>query len=157
VYALLDGLSFRGFRGTIFELLHPTSGRAQIEAFDMVTHPLDVHRRIPMVLQETAVVVLLRICNNLLTCARFRGLGRREARQRAYQVMPVFGLVSEANREVQDLCRGYRPMSQSEYLVGKVLFNVFHRHFADDDYAGARHLAPPRPIVHGFAAACFLL
>jgi ABC-type multidrug transport system ATPase subunit len=74
----------------------------------VVTHPLEVRRRISMVLQETAVEMLLSVRDNLLTFARFQGLGSREARQRVGQVMPLFGLVSEANRKVQDLSGGYR-------------------------------------------------
>ena len=67
----IDGLSFNVPRGTIFgllgpngagkttllkilaTLLQPTSGHARIEGFDVVEQPLEVRRRISMVLRAT--------------------------------------------------------------------------------------------------------
>ncbi len=69
----VDGMSFGVGRGQIFGLLGPngagkttilkvlttliqaTSGRAEVMGFDVVRHPLDVRRRISVVLQESAV------------------------------------------------------------------------------------------------------
>lgn len=68
----VDGISFAVPRGEIFgllgpngagkttllkvltTLLRPTSGVARIEAFDVVAKPLEVRKRISMVLQETS-------------------------------------------------------------------------------------------------------
>jgi ABC-2 type transport system ATP-binding protein len=122
----LDGVSFQVPRGTIFGLLgpngagkttllrilstlrHATSGRAAIEGFDVATEPLEVRRRMSMVLQETAAELFLSVRDNLLTYARFHGLGRQEALRGADQVMHLFDLTSEVDRKVQDLSGGYR-------------------------------------------------
>ena len=93
----IDGLSFNVPRGSIFgllgpngagkttllkilaTLLQPTSGQARIEGFDVVAQPLEVRRRMSMVLQETAGEMFLSVRDNLLTYARFHGLARAEA------------------------------------------------------------------------------
>lgn len=122
----VDGMSFAVRRGEIFgllgpngagkttllriltTLLQPTSGRAQVLGLDVVGQPLEVRRRISVVLQETAVEMFLTVRDNLLTFARFHGLAGPEARQRADVVLERFHLAPEADRKVQDLSGGYR-------------------------------------------------
>src|SRR6476620_3161558 len=88
----LDGLSFEVARGSIFGLLgpngagkttllkilstlaRPTSGSAVVLGHDVVASPLEVRRRISVVIQETAVELLLTVRDNLGTFARFHGL-----------------------------------------------------------------------------------
>ncbi|MGH9476696.1 MAG: ATP-binding cassette domain-containing protein [Terriglobales bacterium] len=122
----LDGISFSVGHGSIFgllgpngagkttllkilsTLLQPSTGTARIEGFDVVRHPLEVRRRIAMVLQETAAELLLNVRDNLLTYARFRGLDMPEARRRAAVVLEQFQIASLAERKVQDLSGGSR-------------------------------------------------
>lgn len=122
----IDGLSFEVPRGSIFgllgpngagkttllkilsTLLPPTSGRARIEGFDVVEQPLEVRRRMSMVLQETAGEMFLSVRDNLLTYARFHGLGKADAGCRSAEIMQLFDLTPEADRKVQDLSGGYR-------------------------------------------------
>lgn len=122
----VDGISFSVPRGEIFgllgpngagkttllkvltTLLRPTSGAARIEGFDVVAKPLEVRKRISMVLQETAAELLLNVRENLLTFARFHGLDSRIARARAATVMERFQIASSAERKVQDLSGGTR-------------------------------------------------
>lgn len=122
----VDGLSFRVARGCIFgllgpngagktttlkiltTLLTPTAGRAAVLGRDVVREPLAVRRAIAVVLQETAVDLFLSARDNLLTYARFHGLGRYEARRRAARVMEQFQLLADADRKVMDLSGGYR-------------------------------------------------
>jgi len=122
----VDGLSFSVRCGQIFGLLgpngagktttlkilttliSPTSGRAAVLGFDVTTNPLEVRRRISVVLQETAVEMFLTVRDNLLTYARFHGLAGSAARHRADEVMERFHIVADADRKVQDLSGGYR-------------------------------------------------
>jgi len=122
----VDGMNFSVPRGEIFGLLgpngagkttilkmlntliHPTDGRARVLGFDVTAQPLEVRRRITVVLQETAVEMFLDARDNLLTFARFHGLGPAEARRRADAVMERFNLHPEASKKVQDLSGGYR-------------------------------------------------
>ncbi len=122
----VDGMSFAVGRGQIFGLLGPngagkttilkvlttliqaTSGRAEVMGFDVVARPLEVRRRISVVLQESAVEMFLSVRDNLLTFARFHGLAASVARRRAADVMERFNLTDEADRKVQDLSGGFR-------------------------------------------------
>jgi ABC-2 type transport system ATP-binding protein len=122
----VDGISFSVPRGEIFgllgpngagkttllkvltTLLRPTSGAARIEGFDVVARPLEVRKRISMVLQETAAELFLSVRDNLLTFARFHGLDSREARRRAETAMEKFQITSYAEQKVQDLSGGSR-------------------------------------------------
>ncbi|HEV2385776.1 MAG TPA: ABC transporter ATP-binding protein [Candidatus Acidoferrales bacterium] len=122
----VDGISFAVRRGSIFgllgpngagktsllktltTLLAPSGGRAEVEGFDVAAQPLEVRRRIALVLQETAVELFLSVRDNLLTYARFRGLGGGRARQRVEEVMERFHLTEHAHRKAQDLSGGTR-------------------------------------------------
>ncbi len=122
----VDGMSFAVRRGEIFgllgpngagkttllkiltTLLRPTSGRARVLGCDVVKQPLEVRRRISMVIQESAAEMFLTARDNLLTYARFHYLAAAEARRRAAGVLEKFHLTSEADRKVQDLSGGFR-------------------------------------------------
>jgi ABC-2 type transport system ATP-binding protein len=122
----LDGLSFDVARGTIFGLLgpngagkttlvrvlstltRPTSGTANVLGHDVVAAPLDVRRRISVVIQETAVELFLSVRDNLGTFARFHGVRAAEIQARAGRVMDDFGLTGDAHRKVIDLSGGFK-------------------------------------------------
>lgn len=122
----VDGMSFAVRRGEIFGLLGPngagkttilkvlttlvtpTSGSAQAMGYDVVAQALDVRRSVAVMLQEPAVELFLTVRDNLLTRARFHGLGGDAARRRAGAVLERFHLLPEADRKVQDLSGGYR-------------------------------------------------
>ena len=122
----VDGLTFDVARGSIFGLLgpngagkttmlrvlttlaRPTSGAASVLGYDVVAAPLEVRRRISVVIQETAVELFLTVRDNLGTFARFHGLRDAEIRARAERVLEDFGLASEAHRKVMDLSGGFR-------------------------------------------------
>ena len=122
----LDGLSFDVARGTIFGLLGPngagkttlvrvlstltgpTSGTASVLGHDVVAAPLEVRRRISVVIQETAVELFLSVRDNLGTFARFHGVRLADIRARAERVLDDFGLAGDAHRKVIDLSGGFK-------------------------------------------------
>jgi ABC-2 type transport system ATP-binding protein len=130
----VDGLTFAVRPGSIFGLLgpngagktttlkilttlaQPTAGRASVAGFDVVRTPLEVRRRIAVVIQEQAADLLLTVMDNLVSYARFHGLTGGDARRRASAVIERFGLGEQAHRKVQDLSGGFRRRVQ----VGKV-------------------------------------
>jgi ABC-type multidrug transport system ATPase subunit len=89
-------------------LAQPTSGTASVLGHDVVAAPLEVRRRISVVIQETAVELFLTVRDNLGTFARFHGLRAAEIRTRVERVLEDFGLASEAHRKVMDLSGGFR-------------------------------------------------
>lgn len=122
----IDGLTFSVRRGSIFgllgpngagktttlrvltTLLRPTAGDVSVEGFDPVKEPLEVRRRISVVIQESAVELFLSVADNLATFGRFHGLSRETIRSRTADVIAQFGLGSEAGRKVMDLSGGFR-------------------------------------------------
>jgi ABC-2 type transport system ATP-binding protein len=122
----VDDLSFSVRRGAIFGLLgpngagktttlrilttlvRPTTGHASVLGHDVVRTPLEVRRRIGVVIQEQAAELLLSVRDNLLTFARFHGLTGGAVRAEADDVMGRFGLDVIADRKVQDLSGGVR-------------------------------------------------
>ncbi|HEY3043474.1 MAG TPA: ABC transporter ATP-binding protein [Vicinamibacterales bacterium] len=122
----IDGLTFDVARGVIFGLLgpngagkttlvrvlstltRPTSGSASVLGHDVVARPLEVRRRISVVIQETAVELFLSVRDNLGTFARFHGVRPADIQARAERVLNDFGLAGEAHRKVIDLSGGFR-------------------------------------------------
>jgi ABC-2 type transport system ATP-binding protein len=122
----VDGLSFTVKRGSIFGLLgpngagktttlrvlttlaRPTSGTAEVFGYDVVQAPLEVRKRIGVVIQEQAAELLLSVRDNLLTFARFHAQSGQAVRARADDVLQRFGLEESAERKVQDLSGGIR-------------------------------------------------
>jgi ABC-2 type transport system ATP-binding protein len=161
----VDGMSFTVARGGIFGLLgpngagktttlkmlttlvRPTSGHANIFGFDVVHQPLEVRRRICVVLQETAVELFLSVRDNLLTFARFHGLDSVTARKRAAEGMERFGLTAESGRKVQDLSGGFRRRVQ----VAKVFMVDVPLLFLDEFSTGMDPLLK-REVMDAFRA-----
>ncbi|HKB09870.1 MAG TPA: ABC transporter ATP-binding protein [Vicinamibacterales bacterium] len=122
----VDDLSFSVEHGSIFGLLgpngagktttlrimttlaRPTGGRVELLGYDVVKAPVDVRRRIGVVIQEQAADLLLNVRDNLFTFARFHGAAGAAVRSRADQVMAQFGIDTLADRKVQDLSGGVR-------------------------------------------------
>jgi ABC-type multidrug transport system ATPase subunit len=122
----LDGLTFDVARGAIFGLLgpngagkttllrilstlaRPTAGTASVLGDDVVASPLDVRKRISVVIQESAAELFLSVRDNLGTFARFHGLDSTEIQVRVNRVLEDFGLAADAHRKVQDLSGGFR-------------------------------------------------
>ncbi|MBI4462206.1 MAG: ABC transporter ATP-binding protein [Acidobacteria bacterium] len=122
----VDGMSFQVRRGEIFgllgpngagkttilkiltTLLAPTSGRADVLGYDVVTQPLEVRRRIAVVLQESAIEMFLSVRDNLVTFGKFHGLSLEAARRQAEVVASKFQLREHLNQKAQDLSGGFR-------------------------------------------------
>ena len=122
----VDGLSFAVARGSIFGLLgpngagksttlrilttqiRPTAGTAQVAGYDVVSQPLEVRRRIAVVIQEQAADLLLSARDNLAGFARFHGLAPTEIHAKIDGVLRDFDLFDQAGRKVQDMSGGFR-------------------------------------------------
>ncbi len=122
----VDGLTFSVGRGSIFgllgpngagktttlkmltTLLRPTSGEIAVEGFDPIKDPLEVRRRIAVVIQESAAELFLSVVDNFATFGRFHGLSPDTIRARTEDVLDQFELRAEANRKVMDLSGGFK-------------------------------------------------
>jgi ABC-2 type transport system ATP-binding protein len=100
-------------------LLPPTSGTATIAGLDVVTHRREVTARIGLTGQFAAVDEQLSGYDNLVLIARLLGANRREAAQRADELLHTFDLVEAARRPARTYSGGMRRrLDISASLVG---------------------------------------
>jgi daunorubicin resistance ABC transporter ATP-binding subunit len=89
-------------------LLRPDAGRAWIEGFDVVERAGEVRRRIGLSGQNAAVDPFLTGRENLRMIGRLYGLGRRESRGRAEELLQGFELLGAADRAARTYSGGMR-------------------------------------------------
>jgi len=83
-------------------LLAPTSGQTFVCGFDVVTHPLEVKRRIGVLPESLGLFDDLTIGEHLLLTANIYGLDKRQSQARIEQLLRVLGLT-----EGRDTFAGY--------------------------------------------------
>ena len=105
-------------------LLRPDSGRARVLGHDVVAEPEAIRARIGLTGQYAAVDEALSGTDNLMLVARLLGLSRREARQRAVELITRFGLADAAGRRVRTYSGGMRRRLDLAVSLGRpdVLF-----------------------------------
>lgn len=89
-------------------LIPPTSGVATVAGHDVVSHAVQVRRRIGYVGQGNGGGHTQRARDELYTQALIYGLDRRAARRRADELLQSLGLTALAARKVADLSGGQR-------------------------------------------------
>lgn len=122
----LEGVSFEVKRGEIFGLLgpngagkstlvrilttitQPTSGNAWVMGHDVVRSPLEARRQLAVVLQETAVEMLLSVRDNLQIYGRLHHQPSALLQYHMESVLDRFGLREKQFEKVNDLSVGMR-------------------------------------------------
>ena len=89
-------------------LLAPDAGRARVLGHDVVREAAALRRRVALTGQFTTVDDDLTGRENLLLLGLLAGLGRREAQQRADQLLAAFGLAGTGGRTAKALSGGLR-------------------------------------------------
>lgn len=89
-------------------LLKPSSGRASVAGFDVVSEAAEVRRRIGLAGQYVALDQALTGHENLFLFGRLLGLPRVEARRRAVDLLSEFELDDAAGRPVRGYSGGMR-------------------------------------------------
>lgn len=120
----LDGLSFAVPAGTVFALLGPNgagksttakilttlsradSGTATVAGIDVARHPERVRRAIGYVAQKPVTDPMDSGRENLVLAGRLQGLGARDARARATELLERFSLTDAADRLVKTYSGG---------------------------------------------------
>ncbi len=86
----------------------PDSGRAQVAGFDVVTDAGAVRRNMGVAAQDATLDNLLTGRQNLQTVAELSGVARRQAKQRAIELLDRFELADAADRVVKGYSGGMR-------------------------------------------------
>lgn len=89
-------------------LLRPDSGSAQIFGYDIRKQPHIVRQLIGVTGQYASVDETLSATENLIIFARLLGLGRKEARQKASDLLEEFSLTKAAKRPLKHFSGGMR-------------------------------------------------
>src|SRR5688572_30707137 len=89
-------------------LLPPTSGTAEVAGYDVVREHRDVRRSIGYVGQGNAAGHAQRGRDELVSQARAFGMSRRQAHERAEELIAAFDLTEQAARPVSTLSGGQR-------------------------------------------------
>lgn len=101
-------------------LFAPTSGSATVAGYDVVRNAAEVRRRIGVTGQFASVDEDLTGTQNLVLLGRLLGAGRREANQRAAELLELFGLAEAADRPAQGYSGGMRrKLDLASSLVGR--------------------------------------
>src|SRR5215216_6514895 len=93
----LAGLDLAVAEGSVLGLLPPDGGRAEVGGHDVVMAAPAVRRVIGSAGQQAAVDGRLTGRENLTLIGRLHGLGRKQARRRADELLERFALTSRAN------------------------------------------------------------
>jgi len=89
-------------------LLRPDAGSAQIFGHDVMKEPQIVRQLIGVTGQYASVDETLSAIENLVIFGRLLGLGRKEAKQKAAELLEEFGLTEAAKRPLKNFSGGMR-------------------------------------------------
>ncbi|EHB49699.1 daunorubicin resistance ABC transporter ATPase subunit [Mycolicibacterium rhodesiae JS60] len=106
-------------------LMRPSYGKALVAGYDVVKEPGRVRASIGMTGQHAAIDWQLTGRENLVMFARLRGMGRKDARARADELIQQFDLVDAADRWVITYSGGMRrriDIAAALVVPPKVLF-----------------------------------
>jgi len=106
-------------------LLRPDGGRAEVAGLDVVRQAAQVRRRIGLVGQNAAVDEILSGKQNLVMFGRLYHLSRRQAQQRADELLEHFSLGDTGRKPVKQYSGGMRrrlDLAASLILAPSVLF-----------------------------------
>jgi daunorubicin resistance ABC transporter ATP-binding subunit len=92
--------------GMLTTLVVPTAGRAEVCGLDVARQAVEVKRRIGMVSQNNTLDNDLNAFENLEFRGRFFGMGRKDARRRADELMEMFGLADKHQGKPFELSGG---------------------------------------------------
>jgi ABC-2 type transport system ATP-binding protein len=103
----------------------PTTGQATVAGADVATQPALVRSRIGVAAQQATVDGLMTARANLVMVGRFCGLSKRDARDRADELLELLDLSDDANRLVKTYSGGMRrrlDLAASLVAAPQVLF-----------------------------------
>jgi ABC-2 type transport system ATP-binding protein len=89
-------------------LLRPTSGTARVAGFDVAEQPTEVRRHVGVALQEAGLDYLQTGRELLALQGELFGMGRRDSKARASELLDLVGLSDAADRRIDGYSGGMR-------------------------------------------------
>ncbi|MFH8409389.1 ABC transporter ATP-binding protein [Streptomyces sp. NPDC018019] len=118
--------------GMLTTMVRPSAGRAEICGLDVAADPVAVKRRIGVAAQDNTLDIELTVAENLEFRGRYFGLGRRDARARAQDLLGLFGLTDRARARVFELSGG----QLKRVMIARALVHRPDVLFLDEPTAG---------------------
>ncbi|MCO6041997.1 ABC transporter ATP-binding protein [Thermococcus alcaliphilus] len=146
----VDNISFKVKKGRVFGILgpngagktttlrmiatiyRPDSGRILVDGIDVIENPNQVRKRIAYMTQEPDLSPALSVRDYIIYYFRFRGLSKREARQRCDYALKTFNLKEHAYKKPFQLSTGLKRRIQ----LACVLLSNTPLVFLDEPTAG---------------------
>jgi ABC-2 type transport system ATP-binding protein len=110
----------------------PTSGRATVGGIDVVAHPSTAKAEIGVVSQTNTLDRSLTVWENLYFHGRYFGMGKKESKRIAAEILEVFRLADRADADVATLSGG---MAQ-RLMVARSIFHRPRTLFLDEPTSG---------------------
>ncbi len=101
-------------------MLQPSEGTADVAGFDIATQPIEVKRRIGYVPESGAMYESLTGVEYLDLVANLHHLDLRRSRERAGEMLQLFGLLGDGDRPIAEYSKGMR---QKVLLSAALLHN----------------------------------
>lgn len=92
--------------GMLTTRVSPTSGTAIVTGIDVKRHPVEVRRRVAVVTQRNTMDRQIKLLENLEFRGRYFGLGRKESRRRAMELLEQFGIADKAKASLDEVSGG---------------------------------------------------
>ena len=156
----VDGLDLAVEEGEIFGLLGPngagktttvgmlttrvipTAGTATVGGIDVVAHPSTAKAQIGVVSQTNTLDRSLTVWENLYFHGRYFGMGKKESKRIAGEILEVFRLADRADADVATLSGG---MAQ-RLMVARSIFHRPRTLFLDEPTSGLDPQIPDRAL-----------
>ncbi|MEV0001620.1 ABC transporter ATP-binding protein [Micromonospora sp. NPDC050980] len=92
--------------GMLTTRIRPTGGSASVAGIDVLARPVEVRRRVAVVTQRNTMDRQISVAENLEFRGRYFGMGRREARRRAMELLTEFDIADKAGASLDEVSGG---------------------------------------------------
>jgi ABC-2 type transport system ATP-binding protein len=92
--------------GMLTTRIKPTGGTALIDGIDVAKQPVEVRRRVSVVTQANTMDRQIKVLENLEFRGRYFGMGRKQSRKRAMDLLEHFGIADKADKSLDEVSGG---------------------------------------------------
>lgn len=134
IFGLLgpNGAGKSTFINVLTTLLRPTNGMAIVCGFDTLKEPLEVRKRICLLMQERGLDYLLSLYDNLYFYAGLQGIPKSERRSRINELIDLFGLKHKRDASLASLSAGL----VRRVMIARIFLSRAQVFFLDEPTAG---------------------